>query len=1502
MNKNVYLCFLFWVMDVCALAQTASSSYYVDIHFASPPGVYCDYIQRRTRLIGTISSKDGTGAKNFSVYQTESVRVNLSGKFSSGEYKLSADVETFDIPSQTWTKCTSVSGTGTASLGANHQVPQYIPSLGMTSTYVSFDYCWTPYERQSFQITGGGYDEYLTIYNVRYLSPSPVWEVSLNSQDWKPITMPPAKGGALAGPTTPGFWGVIPGVMFVGTYYQIDRDRLRSVLGSNIYDRTIYFRSSYSNVCFTTTSAVVGSNRIYAFPPAVAVTSHEDARCKGESTGTATLDIQHPDIDRFVITCHSLVNQAYDFQIPEVYRGSYTITGLRAGKWEFKIENNRTKAPDDNYNWGAAPVTVDAAIGEPELPLLASIISKKYNGFDVSCTGSSNGEITGSATGGNGNYTYTWSHDPGIKTIMASGLKAGIYTFTATDYKGCTNSKSLTLVEPTKLAASISSTGGKGAYGVSCWDKSDGALQASATGGAPGYSYTWSTNAMGNSISSLPVNSYTVTVKDANSCTAQSSITLTAPPKIDFAINELKSLTCPGDYTAVLEAKPVASTIIGTADYKWSTGEIIATIEDKGAGTYSVTVFDDQGCSTTKSKTLIDPPANTVSISPLSSYNGSYIKCNGDSNGSLTALVKDENSNTVTAQNYSWTNENSVVSEGATASSVDNLSEGQYKVVITYRNQCKAEATYFLSDPEPVTVAVSTASNYNGQAISCYNMTDGKLHAVATGGTGTHSYSWNTGATGSLLTGVGAGAYTSTVTDVNGCIGTQTMALQNPEPVRALIADVSDYSGYGVSCYGSSDGAITAEGAGGTGVYTYSWSNGKTTASINSLTAGNYTVTVSDNNGCKQPITQAITSPAALSLTVAKQKKVSCFGGNDGTIELQSSGGAGNYTYSKDSKTTWQTGNIFNDLSQGSYTIILHDANGCEKSTSTTLTQPTKINISFKDIQPAFCSNPTGTATAVVNGGVSGYDYSWQDSKNNVVDADAILSNVKSGIYTLLVTDNNACPMSNMVAITSNDGAKSTYTANAAKCFDSSDGSALITITEGDGPFVIEWPNGQSDLKGTDLKKGIYNVLITDSHNCTVVQAVDISAPDALALNVKSEAIPTCNGVCDGQLALEATGGVGGYIYQWNSQTGATQTQLCAAIYPVVLKDANGCVLNQEVELKHPEPIQITVVNTILPTCKDGCDGTLEVEANGGNGGYNYTWTTGGNSNIKTGICPGDYTVAVTDVKGCKGESTVTLSNTPALPLDLGGGVTLCVGQKYTLDAGTNWKNIVWGSSTGLSSTDQKVIVNEAGRYWVEVYNDKGCMAQDTFLLETSYDLLRATFLLQDTTFVGDTVVVIDISWPLPEKVEWNYPTEMTLLQDEGDLFYGKFRDAGIYEVSLAAHLGECFDKMTKSILVLDEGSSSEGGRLGYEEYVKQFTLYPNPNNGAFHVGIELTEEMPITVSIWHAPSGILIRQVQKSGNNQYTLYFDLKPVTSGTYVLRLDFEKGKKYIRFVVD
>jgi hypothetical protein len=1235
--------------------------------------------------------------------------------------------------------------------------------------------------------------------------------------------------------------------------------------------------------------------------PTATLISSSDVICNGDPTGNATVQITGaiPEINVFRILCFNLDDQSKNFPIDNgVVSGANLIPGLAAGNWRFDVINN--------YNvsyYGPCSTAVNHTVIEPA-PVTIGFNTPLYNGYAIQCNGGNTGETTAIGLGGRGEYKdFLWSTT--ATTDKITGLTAGTYTVSLKDKNNCPASNTVVLSQPAALQVSLSPSTGYNGYPVSCWNKNDGGVNSSVLGGITSlpYTYLWSTGATSNAISGRGTGTYSVAVTDVNGCTDSESITLGAPLPIDFTIQQIAGLSCAGDATASFEGTGVANTI-GTVSYAWSSGETGSSIANKGAGTYALTVSDQQGCSTVKSMILNNPPAYTVSLAPLSNYNGSLIKCNGDSNGELDAIVRDANGVEVTAQNYRWTQNGTTIGESASLTSFDNLTEGNYKVIITYGSQCEAEATYFLSDPDPVTVTAAATSNYNGQPIKCHNGTDANLRATAGGGTpGVYTYNWNTGSTNSLLTGVGAGTYVVTVEDVNECTGNATVTLDNPEQVEASIVSVSDYSGYGITCNGLSNGSITAEGLGGTGVYSYAWSTGQTSPALTGLAAGSYTITVSDNNGCQDSFEQVITAPPALSFSVLNEKNISCFNGSDGAIALLASGGVGSYQYSRNSGTTWQPENTFSTLTPGSYTLTLRDGNGCTRTVPSTLTQPAEIDIVFTDIQPAFCSNPAGTARAVVTGGAGGYTYSWRNSNaaTVVLDTDDVLAGVTGGIYTLIVHDNNACPMSENVPITSTDGAKSTYIATAAKCFDSSDGSAAITITAGDGPFVIEWPDGQNTLQGVNLKKDQYDVLITDGHHCTVIQTVDVPAPDAIELSVANSTIPTCNGSCDGQLTLEATGGVGVYVYEWNGKTGAAQTQLCAGIYPVVVTDANNCILNQDVELLQPEPLGISAVQSILPTCKNGCDGSLEVLATGGNGGYQYTWAAGGNTNIKTSACPGTYIVSVQDLKGCQGEGSIILNNAPALPLDLGGGITLCVGQSHTLDAGANWTSIKWGGSTGFESTQQRVTIKDVGSYWVEVLSHKGCIGQDTFLLETSYDLLQASFMIPHEAIAGDTVVMIDISWPLPETVEWNYPEAMREVLNLGDVLFGQFDETGTYEVGLTAHLGECIDRISKSITILEGEEGSEGGRLGYEKFVKTFTLHPNPTTGAFEVEVELLEESTVTLSVWNSPTGILIRQVQRNGQKLYRVSFDLRPLNSGTYVLRLDHAKGKEYIRFIV-
>jgi hypothetical protein len=240
------------------------------------------------------------------------------------------------------------------------------------------------------------------------------------------------------------------------------------------------------------------------------------------------------------------------------------------------------------------------------------------------------------------------------------------------------------------------------------------------------------------------------------------------------------------------------------------------------------------------------------------------------------------------------------------------------------------------------------------------------------------------------------------------------------------------------------------------------------------------------------------------------------------------------------------------------------------------------------------------------------------------------------------------------------------------------------------------------------------------------------------------------------------------------------------------------------------------------------------------------------------------------------------------------------VGQNYLLDAGLGWVSHSWRNNSGEISQERTVTVNEAGMYTIEAVNNNGCVAQDTFLLETSTSLLKASFLTPQEAHAGDTIVFIDVSWPLPEVATWSFPETMRKIFDNGFIVYGQFGEPGIYDIGLAATLGQCADMISKKITIL-ETIENEEGRLGYTEFLKTFTLHPNPNDGAFEVEVELDEQSPITLSIWSIPRSILLTTVHAKGSNSYRQNFDLRPLSSGLYVIRIDHDKGTEYKRFIV-
>lgn len=1359
----------------------------------------------------------------------------------------------------------------------------------------------------------------------------------------------------------------------------ITRDELSSLGFSNPAGRK-YFRVTGA----PGTTSLIQPVDIY-YPPPSATFTAVPPQCHESRDGELMIDIV--SVNPAVI--NDFVATLFDVHDPSILPRQLSITNgfsakfdnLAAGTYRVRIENNSTR---DVYGACWSDYDLDPII-DPEPVAITSTKLSDYNGYEITCHGGADGSIEVIAGGGTGAYpTYEWL--PSISTTnKAQGLAEGTYEIRVVDSNGCVSERrTVSLRAPESLRAELRSMGGKNGFDVSCHDSQDGALSAEVSGGAGGYTIVWSNGDTTREVQDLAVGTYSISVADANGCTTRASAMLTSPQPIEFSIGELSPITCVGDSTGALEVRNPVNTI-GTVYYQWSTGERGSEIVNKPAGSYVVTVSDDQGCAATRPYTLEEPPEWSVEIQPVSNYNGAAIRCAGESNGALIAIVRNGNRDVASPAYYSWYRNGRSLASGPTLAEMRELDAGTYRAVIAYDNVCLAEDTFVLQEPIALEAKVSVTSNYNGVPISCRGADDGSLNASATGGTGHHTFEWSTGNTGSslnslkagsyevvvldangcedreersleepppvephitidsdyhgqpitcagaadgrlsasatggvsgysfrwntgyrgpLLEGVRAGRYVVTATDVNGCAGADSITVTDPTPVTALISEFSDYNGYGVSCAGARDGYIVCSASGGTAKYEFTWMpTGDAGARLENIGTGVYTALVTDQNGCTDSVTYTLTAPDPLTVKIADLKNVSCHGGDDGAITLSASGGAGGYSYAGgDTGFAWTSQSQIKHLTVGWYQPVVKDINGCTATVSENLTEPAPLVIEFQNVEPAHCGDPRGGAMAEVTGGTPDYSYRWTDGEEIVVSEVPFLSGVTAGIFTLTVLDSHGCEAIATLGITSTDGPAVRATdLTPVTCHDAADGGAVLSA-EGEAPFTFRWQDGQTGNTAVRLRKGKHLVEVTDKNGCTAVDEVSISGPDSLALRLVKKEDPSCFGDCNGRITVAASGGNGQYRYAWDETNGPEVDELCAGKYTVNASDDKGCTASATFTITEPAPLKIELRSMKTPNCHDGCDGAIGIEGSGGTGDLSYHWNTGMTGPIIDDLCADSYSVTLSDDHGCMASSTYTLPNPTQVSVDLGAPIVLCKGQSHTLNAGDGWAHLRWRSSTGLETMEPTLTVAESGWYALEATTSEGCIARDTFMLETSTDLLSANFLLASEAATGDTVVMIDISWPLPEAVHWQLPPEMLAFKDSGEMVTGIFSQEGAYTVGLEALLGECRDEIKKTIAILPaDGTGPGAGRLGYESGVSTFTLYPNPNDGAFDIVVELTEESSLILTVWHSLSARSIVRIERTSSRSHREHVDLRPLPAGSYTLRIDHARGTRFVRFIV-
>jgi hypothetical protein len=839
-----------------------------------------------------------------------------------------------------------------------------------------------------------------------------------------------------------------------------------------------------------------------------------------------------------------------------------------------------------------------------------SVVSSVTN---VNCAGQCTGSATVTPTGGTGPYTYQWSASAGSQTTAtATSLCAGTHSVVITDNVGAVSNQTITITAGTSATANSTVTSSFNGYSISCNGGTNGVAVATGTGQAP-LTYQWSASA-GNQTTAtatgLSAGTHTVTVTDNNGCTATSTVTLTAPSALSSTATKT-NITCFGLSNGT--AAVAATGGVTNYSYQWSTSagsQTTASVSGLAAGTHSVTVTDQNGCTSTSSVIITQPTQLVLNIA------SGNVSCNGGSNGFANGSL----SGGTAGYTYLWS------SPSSTNPNLTNLSPGTYSLTGTDANGCTTTQSVTITQPSAITI--TQTNNVNS---SCSSNT-GSATVIATGGTGTFSYSWNTSPvqTGATANNLAAGNYIVTAQDANACIQTFSVTIQNAG-APTLTVSTND-----VNCNSGNDGSATAGATGGTGPYSYSWNTTpvQTGTTANNLAAGNYSVTVSDNNGCVSMQTFTITQPSSLTVSTTSAG-VSCNGGNDATASAAATGGTSPYIYSWTTTPVQFSSNAIN-LSAGNYSVTITDDNGCITTQNVTITEPAPISVSANSTDASCNGGNDATATATATGGAGTFTYSWNSTP---VQSSSTATNLAAGVYVVTVTDINICSTTQTVTVNQPAAIMITYSATNATCNGINDGTATAFATGGTGSHTYSWNTTpvQNTQTATNLAPGNYLVTATDANGCASTQTVTVGSSAIMQITLTGTGT-LCNGGNDGFASATATGGSGSFSYSWNTipaQTTSTATGLPAGTWCVTATDGNGCMIDDCVTITEPAPLAGTFSSNPSAT---SCTGELSITMTNGTAPYSYLWDlSAGNQTTQTatGLCAGNYCVEVTDANGC---------------------------------------------------------------------------------------------------------------------------------------------------------------------------------------------------------------------------------------------------------------------------
>ena len=1187
--------------------------------------------------------------------------------------------------------------------------------------------------------------------------------------------------------------------------------------------------ASDNNSCTATRAITVTEAPAYTLNPV-----SSNLRCNGLTTGSI---IVSPSGGSPVYT--------YTWQPPLTVtisgQGTPILTGLAAGVYTLNLSDTHTCVTPYTFTITQPPAITLTAITHSLLC------------FNV-CTGS----IVANASGGAGAISYSWTpvggSSPTITNLCAnSGTNPVAYTLTATDANTCIATNTYVIIQPPLLTNTVN------VVNPSCSNSCNAVATQTASGGTPGYNYSWSSSTLTTAgLGSLCAGTYSSYVTDANGCLSERSYSVNAPTPLNVTLtpsNPLCNAACDGSIATLISGSQ------GAVSYAWlpsGTGQNPTGLCAIAPGPqYTLVATDASLCAVTAVTTLTNPPAIVASITSTNPI------CHNDANGLASVSVI----NQIGATTYTWLPP-SVPPQ--TAPTATGLVAGHYTVQVRDANNCQASQTFSLTNPSTITINTSV------NPATCLQP-NGGITANPSGGTpGTltpYTYSW-TGvvSSASVVSNLLAGPYTVTVNDALGCTASVNILLSNsngpnlipvsstsnicnkqcagtasvditgimggtpsytvswlaPAPstgnpasglcaglYNAQIEDATGCLGFttvtiaepptlimGANvtlplCPGICDGGVTLNPTGGNSPYTYSWTTGSTSASLTGLCAGDYSLTVGYNGVCSVDTVFRIPDQSSITI-VPTVTNNTCFGTCIGVVNLSITGGASPYVAGW---SNGQTGVSQASLCNGTYTVIVTDNNGCGNTATASVISGPPMTTSTSAVSPS-CGACDGSASVTATGGMAPLTYSWSNSATT-----PSVGNLCAGIYVVQITDALSCAQAHTLIMNSANGITGeNINIKQIPCSGTCDGSATVTAIGGTAPIGYSWlstpPVTNSVI--TNLCPGTHFIQMMDAMSCIRVASVVINPVVTLSVS-PFVFLPAC-GNSNGSISISIAGGTPSYNIVWNPPAPGGATTAVVGLnsgvfsYTVTESSTNSCSISNTINLSNANGPVINPIQHNMD-CFGICSGSISAISTSTSTPLTYAWSNGSVTPSVNGLCRGVITLTLTDVNLCKTFRTFTITDNPELQLGL---PTLqqptCFGDcdgsiQLVPSGGVAPYTYTW---TVENRTANPIVALCDGTYSASVFDSKGCeVKSDSYLIKSASSMSFALNTFSSScTAVADGSVTLVVSGGTPEySYLWNGPSNYTATSQNISNLF-----SGTYSVSVSDNLG-CDRQSTLAIV-----------------------------------------------------------------------------------------------------